>query len=157
MKPNGMQVNKYSRLYKNKLQKYSSWYSCTILNQNKLSTQSEPISRWKYTRFKRDTCWKAKLEKTRSSKPMSWKVWSQKVSVKLESTNRSWKVLNAVLSNQKFSNSGSNFSTSFFPISFRSFQLLVFSNYPFQLHVSRKYTRFKTLNTCHKNNHSSHR
>ena len=43
-----MQVNKFSRPYKNKLQKNRSWYSCTILNQNKLSTQSEPISRWKY-------------------------------------------------------------------------------------------------------------
>ena len=45
-----MQVNTYSRLFKNKLQKNRSWYSYTILNQNKLSTQSEPILRWKYTR-----------------------------------------------------------------------------------------------------------
>ena len=40
----------------------------------------------------------------------------RKFPFKLESTNRSWKVFNAVLSNQ-------NFPTSFFPISFRTFQL----------------------------------
>ena len=79
----------------------------------------------------------------------------RKFPLRLESTNRSWKVFNAVLSNQKFSNFGSSFPTSFFPISFRTSKLLVFSN-PFPT-TSRKYTRFKILNMCHKNNLSSHR
>ena len=59
-----MQVNKYTRLYNNKLQKYSSWYSsCTVLDQNKLSTESESIkhSSWKYSWFKiLNTCHKNK-------------------------------------------------------------------------------------------------
>ena len=50
----------------------------------------------------------------------------RKFPFKLESTNRSLKVLNAVLSNEKFSNCGSNVSTSIFPISLRTFQLLFF-------------------------------
>ena len=35
-----------------------------------------------------------------------------------ESTDRSWKVFNTVLSNQEFFNFGSNFRTPFFPISY---------------------------------------
>ena len=46
--------------------------------------------------------------------------------LKLENLNSeivhlSWKIFNAVFSNKKFSNFGSNFLTSFFPISFRTF------------------------------------
>ena len=48
----------------------------------------------------------------------------RKFPFKLESTNRRWRVLNAVLSYQKFS----NFPTSFFTISFSTVQLPVFSN-----------------------------
>jgi len=40
------------------------------------------------------------------------------------------------MQNQKFSNFGSNFPTKFFPISFRTLELLVFSNCLFQLNVS---------------------
>ena len=38
--------------------------------------------------------------------------------------DRSWKVINAVLGHEKLSNFGSNFPTSFFPMSFRT------SNFP---------------------------
>ena len=59
--------------------------------------------------------------------------------LKLESTDTSLKISNAVLSNPKISNFGSNFLTSFFK--FRTFQLknfilLIFSNCPLQRHVS---------------------
>ena len=54
-----------------------------------------------------------------------------KFSFKLERTNRSWNDSNSVFSYQNFSNFGSNF-----PISFRTFKILVFYNYPFRLHVS---------------------
>ena len=55
-----------------------------------------------------------------------WKFEVRKFPFKLESTNRSWKVFNAVSRNKNFSNFGSNFPTLFCPISFRTFQLFVF-------------------------------
>ena len=79
----------------------------------------------------RDACsWKGQLEKNEKLE-----------SFKLESTNRSRKVFNAVLSHQKFSNFCSNLPTSFFLISSQTFeleifQLLEFSNCRFQVHVS---------------------
>ena len=51
-----------------------------------------------------------------------------KFPIKSGTAERSWKVFNVVLSNQKLSNFGSKFPTSFFPIQFRTFQLLVFPN-----------------------------
>ena len=56
-----------------------------------------------------------------------WKFEVRKFPFKLESNNRSWKVFNAVLSNQKLSNFGPNFPTSFFPISCRTYQLKTFA------------------------------
>ena len=60
----------------------------------------------------------------------------RKFPCKLESTIRSWKVSNAVLSNEKYFNFDSNFPTCFFPTSIRTFQLLVFTTFSFQLHIS---------------------
>ena len=47
----------------------------------------------------------------------------RKFSFELVSTDKSWIVGMQYESNQKFSNFGSNFPTSFFPISFRTFEL----------------------------------
>ena len=69
------------------------------------------------------------LEKNSWKKREVGKFEVRKFPFKFESTIRSWKVSNAVLSKQKYSNFGSNFPTSIFPISFRTLQLLVFSNY----------------------------
>ena len=50
---------------------------------------------------------------------------------KLERTDRSLKVFHPVFRHQKFSNFTSNFPTSFFSISFRTFQFLGFYNFSF--------------------------
>ena len=92
------------------------------------------------------------IRKGQLARPEVGKFWLGKFEIikspfKLESSDRSWRVFNAVLSNQKFPTSARtfqlNFSNFISNIPTQNFPTSRFSNCPFQLHVSRLFWMLK--------------